>query len=698
MYGIIQPRRFMPKSGTKLDVRLRGHARCRRGTCASRVGGHVATSYGKVCATFDGAGQMYHASEGIDLGTVGSSTFTIRFWMCATDDLDDDAIISISNDGSTGITIMQEGTYGLQVLLTDGSADDGWYTADNVITQNTWHYVVVTVQGLAVSVSIDGEAVSLTENDWAATWRFTNTGISLGDDWPADGTHDWTGRLAAVGVYLGAVLPDGDDYDHPQPRDVSGYAAFWRLNDGVSAFVIDHSGNGHHLTVDGADWDDTSANLGEDEVNYNTLTGLYTDTGDYYVRHARGKDWAAQSKMLLVHWFRNGVGNVAGDRIISCESADNTGWRLEVGGTEDDLAFKWGFATGDIALNHTAKAPVGELICWVAVIEVDGSAAYSYVNGADEQSDTAFSGAPNAVNGDYIKLGARADADADFASATFGAFCACVLPAGFTVNSANCASLAQAIYNAGPAGADMQSAIMDEVTVTDTASYIAPHDDLDFLEDGGANTLTRYQVTDYSEIATDGDCGASKHYAAILDHTTCGDTYIGGMWYQHGELDHWQVADHVDLRPEDGDFDYAQWFHARTGSATGRAYRFIDKYHDDEEDWGLLYHHLNVGISVLQASGGPNLSLFVMDSTLPTGMTLVRLHREGTIARAYFGADVEGIDATASGDLNTSGPLKIGGYDDSSQAGSQRSRFTFVKGRVLSAGERVAFRTRGASV
>jgi hypothetical protein len=297
--------RFRPRE-LAWDLRFRSAApSALRGTVADRVGTLDARIHGVPALAFDGSGDYLSGNSSLLTG----SDWSFDAWLRpGFDPAIDSGVYTILTDWSSGecrqvFYSVSGGETSLKVR-TDETTLYAATDASVLPAQGEWAYLRVRVSGSTVEAALnDGPWVSLAgETD---LYSPGDSGIRLGS-FVEDNLY-WDGRLVAVGLRNDADPPSR--YNDPQPADLSGYAAFWRFDEGSGSTLADATGNGHDLSITGASWttdaDDNDDNLGTD------------GSGDY---------WPAAGGFDLGRGWIDVPGS-QGDPVFDLPH-DSTGWTL----------------------------------------------------------------------------------------------------------------------------------------------------------------------------------------------------------------------------------------------------------------------------------------------------------------------------------------------------------------------------------
>ena len=298
---MIKSPRYIPE-GCVLDLAMgHGSPAHRRGTIVDRSGkNHNMTVYECPAIDFDGVGDILDTAY-IDLG----ASYTIEGWFYCGANTGGEYIFYNYDGGTTGCQLAISGTYSLSFHPTYSSSE--YYTAANALTQNEWNHIAITWSGSVATLKINEATVSLGIQAAGSLWA--DTGFYLGAYMDTTVKGAVTGRMAAWGIHSG-VTPLHNWYDFPQPADVSGYIAFWRMNEGTGV-TIDNAETtaSRDLSITGASWD-FGANLGDSHFDASGAGDQYSDGG---------------------RWFPDGKGLLA--------VADHADFQFTSGG--NDLPFSW---------------------------------------------------------------------------------------------------------------------------------------------------------------------------------------------------------------------------------------------------------------------------------------------------------------------------------------------------------------------
>jgi len=243
--------------------------------------------------SFDGVDDYVDIGNPDILNFTDESNFTISFRFKTDTSKENHSLLEKrNNDGNTnkGIHIfLNYGTMGIQ--LNDNNSGHDYRGFGNDLADNEWHYLFCTVNSDSdlLNIYIDSEKVGSNisinnvenfsnEVPWRLGWHVNSAQTYY------DGLFNnfilWTEALTEEEI---------QDIIYQEPAgNEDGLAAYYKFNAGEGTTLYDHSGNGNHGTINGAEWveniygcTDSYAENYNSDANLDDGSCTYPDNGDY---------------------------------------------------------------------------------------------------------------------------------------------------------------------------------------------------------------------------------------------------------------------------------------------------------------------------------------------------------------------------------------------------------------------------------
>ncbi|MGB2630434.1 MAG: LamG-like jellyroll fold domain-containing protein, partial [Candidatus Omnitrophota bacterium] len=189
----------------------------------------------------------YGAIDGL---TDLTATFRVK-----ADALQDD-IYLIDSDGTDNLSIYYD------VSAEEWRVVTGIYSCgalDTSLADNEWHMVSVTRESDQVAIYVDGMGIG-SYSTAAIPVSVLTTDVYVGRD-IADSVYPFEGSLRDISIWERALTPAEIEglYTTMPVSAVADYTtncrAWWPVDDGSGALMIDETGNGYDGAINGAEWD-----------------------------------------------------------------------------------------------------------------------------------------------------------------------------------------------------------------------------------------------------------------------------------------------------------------------------------------------------------------------------------------------------------------------------------------------------------
>jgi hypothetical protein len=218
-----------------------------------------------------------------------TSTFTMEAWMYMTADP-----VDLSEAGNHGSIIIPDGVYNttttymsfgplsnrkLHLQWFDGAAKGATY--DTALNLNQWYHVAVVVNSNAISMYVNGSAVTLTGTTTLTNRNGTSGNFCLG----GSGQYQFLGYLSNIRVCTAAVYTSAFTPSTTPLTTTSQSATGCILLTSQSNRFVDNSTNNYSLTVGGTSTSVQAFSPFAPTAAYSTTTvggsGYFDGNGDY---------------------------------------------------------------------------------------------------------------------------------------------------------------------------------------------------------------------------------------------------------------------------------------------------------------------------------------------------------------------------------------------------------------------------------
>ena len=308
---------------------------------------------------------------------LGSSNFTIEFWVYAPSSTNPNGLISKGNTSSLGSDAWSvEWTNTTGTLGFGTGAFNGWASpiVTGTVTLNSWNHVAVVRNGTTHTLYINGTSASTA----TASYTVTSAGsLYIGTGWYAPSSRYFVGYISNTRLVIGTAVYTSNFT--PPTAPLTAVTGTQLLTCQDNRFV-DDSANNFAITATGSPSVQAFSPFVPAYITPTTYSNYFDGTGDYL--SSSSANYTATGDFTAEAWFYATSNPSFGGIINTRPQSNTTGWAIGLDSTQKIRFFINGtdFPAGYVAYN---------LNQWYHVALVrSGSTVTGYINGISAGTTT----------------------------------------------------------------------------------------------------------------------------------------------------------------------------------------------------------------------------------------------------------------------------------------------------------------------